>query len=236
MQGLVAHMQFYPSYVHLVSDMQFILPRFLVYRQVVNNYRLCYTVYMKDSEGRSFARSIQHKHKNEIKMKHDKFDVPGLYDEETGKPVKLSPLQHKFAVLYAKSGNAAQAAKKAGCTGKDDSLNRKGHQLLNQKGVRQAVAAFQKGMVMSAGLDEFEVINQVRDIVNKASTDKKYSDALKGLKMLGDYMDMWNADRMTDEELDQRKKNLALFASEDSSVDIEKFLGISDSTSKSTKD
>lgn len=107
----------------------------------------------------------------------------------------LTPLQHRFALAYAKHGVAAKAAREAGAQGKDaKSFASIGNRLLNEEGVREVIADMQKELIVSAGLDENEVVTQLRQTALEARVAGKYDAAVKAYEKLGNYLGMFGSE------------------------------------------
>lgn len=105
----------------------------------------------------------------------------------------LTPLQHRFAMNYAKHGNGSKAAKEAGAKGKDNkSFASIANRLLNEPGVREVIADMQKELVISAGIDGNEIITQLRMTAMEARQDGKFDAAFKCYAKLGDYIGLEN--------------------------------------------
>lgn len=107
-------------------------------------------------------------------------------DELRFKLEKLQPMARTYAEYRAKGLKQWEAAEKAGSKASDkESLGRVGWYLENLDGIKDYILWLEEQRVSAAMIDDIEVINGLRRVVDDAMKDKKYSDANKALELLG---------------------------------------------------
>lgn len=118
------------------------------------------------------------------------------FDPINGGVELLTPWEHRFAIVYARTGNATKAAEVAsiqsGIKGTNAGTFRKrGHDALNRHHVAAAIGMMQKKICVAAALDSTEVIANIREIAALAMVDGKYDAALKANIQLGEMLGLF---------------------------------------------
>lgn len=152
----------------------------------------------KDKKGRPKKEMRRYKAgrlKELLEENHNERVVPMYdgFDPVNGGMTMLTPLEHRFAIVYTQTGNATKAAELAslqsGLKGTGSKNYRKaGSDLLKRHQVRQAIGMMQKKLCVAAALDSAEVISNIREIAALATVDGKFDAALKANLMLGEYL------------------------------------------------
>jgi hypothetical protein len=136
----------------------------------------------------------------------------------------LNPKEHQFVTLMAKDPSNAAANYRAAGYGNEksspQSLASGASRLMKKKGIKEAIALTNKMMIESAGLDEYEVINEIRTALSIAKANEDVKGILDSTKQLGNYLGMWDKDgKGTGESAAYRSKTQGMFGSDDTTIE-----------------
>lgn len=117
------------------------------------------------------------------------------FDPVNGGMTMLTPLEHKFAIIFTQTGNATKSAEMA-CmqhangnkTHSGKNWRKVGADIIKRPHVKQAIGMMQKKMCVAAALDASEIISNIREIAALATVSEKYEAALKANLVLGEYL------------------------------------------------
>lgn len=116
------------------------------------------------------------------------------FDPVNGGMTLLTPLEHRFAIIFTQTGNATKSAEMAAIQASPDkkfsnkNWRKVGADIMKRPHVRQAIGMMQKKICVAAALDASEVISNIREIAALATVSEKYEAALKANIMLGEYL------------------------------------------------
>ena len=98
----------------------------------------------------------------------------------------LTPFCRRYAELRAKGLKQADAAKKAGSAAATrSSLGRVGYNTEQLDGVKEYILWLEYKRAKASVVDETEIVQKLRDVIDNAMMDGKYNDANKALELLG---------------------------------------------------
>lgn len=147
-----------------------------------------------DATESSAARLLRSVESSRVIPVYDPMDIGG----GTLKEDLLSPLEHKFAIIFAQTGNATRSAELSSVRSskakghdvdhKDSYFRRLGSDLLKRPQVQRAIGLLQKKVCIAAALDAAEVISNIREIAALATVNEKYDAAIKANLLLGEYL------------------------------------------------
>jgi len=100
--------------------------------------------------------------------------------------VALTERQQRFVEAYLETGNASEAAVRAGTTSKDP--NKAGYKFLHDPEVADSIAKAQGERAKRAGLTADAVLEGIQRIAKKAEGEGDWPAALKAHELLGKHL------------------------------------------------
>jgi phage terminase small subunit len=107
---------------------------------------------------------------------------------------ELTEKQKAFCLEYVKDYNGKQAAIRAGYSSKTASVM--ASKLLTKGKVRDEVNHLQDELIEDASITKEYIIQQLKDVVRRATKSNRLADKNRALELLGKHIGAWEADNL----------------------------------------